>query len=116
MNNCIKNEKVSDYMSSISYILPKGLKLNLGCGPIQPDGWINIDGSNRAFFASKLNWLDNILVKLRIISETEFNLKTKYHNLIRGLPYPDNSIACIYAGELWEHFEYFDALKLTKEC
>ena len=28
------------------YIFPGGPKLNLGCGPVQPEGWINIDGSN----------------------------------------------------------------------
>lgn len=103
-------------MDTNSFSLPEGLKLNLGCGPVQPDGWINIDGSNRAHLASKLNWLDNMLVKLGIISQTEFNKGTKYHNLFKELPYTDNSVACIYAGELWEHFEYQDASKLTKEC
>ncbi len=41
---------------------------------------------------------------------------TKYQNLLRGIPYEDNSVACIYAGELWEHFEYEDAVRVTKEC
>ncbi len=56
------------------------------------------------------------MVKLRIIPQTEFNKQTKYQNLFKGLPYPDNSVACIYSGELWEHFEHQDATKLTKEC
>ncbi|MEW6326651.1 MAG: methyltransferase domain-containing protein [Thermodesulfobacteriota bacterium] len=103
-------------MDTISFDLPKGPKLNLGCGPVQPEGWINIDGSNRAYLASRLNWLDNILVKMGIIPQTEFNKQIKYHDLLKGLPYPDNSVACIYAGELWEHFEYQDAFKLTKDC
>ena len=93
-----------------------GPKINLGCGPVQPSGWVNIDGSNRAYLASKLNWLDNLLVKLGIIPPTEFSRATKYHNLFRGIPFPDDSVACIYSGELWEHFEHPDAFNLTKEC
>jgi len=103
-------------MDKNAFCLPEGPKLNLGCGPVQPEGWINIDGSNRAYLASKLNWLDNLLVKLKIIPLTEFNKSTKYHNLFKGLPYPNNSAGCIYAGELWEHFEYQNALNLMKEC
>lgn len=91
-------------------------KLNLGCGPVQPEGWLNVDGSNRAFLASKLFWLDNLLVRLGIIPPTEHGRQTRYHNLLQGLPYRDNSIGAIYAGELWEHFEYEDALALTREC
>lgn len=96
--------------------LPDGQKLNLGCGPVQPVGWVNIDGSHRAYLASNLHWLDTLLVKCRLIPPTEFSKSTKYHNFFKGLPYPDSSIACIYAGELWEHFEHPDALNLTKEC
>jgi predicted SAM-dependent methyltransferase len=96
--------------------LPSGLHLNLGCGPVQPAGWINIDGSNRAYLASNLHWIDNLMVKCRIIPPTHFSKSIKYCNLLKGIPYPNNSIACIYAGELWEHFERPDALNLTKEC
>lgn len=103
-------------MIQISHCLPAGLKLNLGCGPIQPKGWINIDGSNRAWLASKLSFVDHVLVKLKFIPPTEFNKSIKYYNLLKGFPYPTDSVSCIYAGELWEHFEYNDALMLTKEC
>jgi len=96
--------------------LPEGDKLNLGCGPVHAAGWINIDGSNRAYLASHLNQIDCLLVKFGLIPPTEFCKSTKYHNLFKRLPYPDNSVACIYAGELWEHFEYEDASNLTKEC
>ena len=94
-----------------------GPRLNLGCGPVQPQEWINVDGSLRAFLATKLAWLDRLLVRLGAFRPTEYNRKTTtYLNLAKGLPYPDNSVACIYAGELWEHFEYADASRLTREC
>ncbi len=96
--------------------LPEGDKLNLGCGPVHAAGWVNIDGSNRAYLSSRLNWIDALLVRFGLIPPTEFGKETTYHNLFQKLPYPENSAACIYAGELWEHFEYSDALNLTKEC
>jgi predicted SAM-dependent methyltransferase len=91
-------------------------KLNLGCGPVQPDGWINVDGSNRAKLAGWLPWLDHLLVKLGVIPPTEYGPHIKVLNLFKPLPWADNSVAAIYAGELWEHFEYADAEKLTREC
>lgn len=60
--------------------------------------------------------MDHVLVKLHVFSPTEFGTRTTYRNLFKGLPYQDNSVAFIYAGELWEHFEYQGALELTKEC
>ncbi|MFN7889574.1 MAG: class I SAM-dependent methyltransferase [Pirellula sp.] len=92
------------------------IKLNLGCGPVQPKGWVNVDGSIRANIASKLNWLDNLLVKLGLFPETEFNKKTRVLNLLRPLPFPNDSVSAIYAGELWEHLKLSDAVKLTAEC
>ncbi|MFC1822436.1 hypothetical protein ACFL9T_06985 [Thermodesulfobacteriota bacterium] len=103
-------------MPYIQHQLPQGPKLNLGCGPVQPKGWVNIDGSNRAWLASKLPLVDNALVKLHLLPATEYSPEIKYHNLSRGIPFPDNSVSCIYAGELWEHFEYEGASKITGDC
>ncbi len=91
-------------------------RLNLGCGPVQPEGWVNIDGSNRALLATRFSWMDRLLVSLGAAPESEFGRRTTYHNLFKGLPFPDGSVAHIYAGELWEHFEYEDAARLTRDC
>jgi len=91
-------------------------KLNLGCGPVQPRGWTNIDGSRRAWLASQVPALDNLLVRWRILPPTEFDSQTKFVNLLKGLPFGDASVQFIYAGELWEHLESEEALNLTKEC
>ena len=91
-------------------------KLNLGCGPVQPDNWVNVDGSNRAKLASKLSWLDNGLQKIGVIGESEFGPHIKILDLRKELPYETNSVEAIYAGELWEHFEHADAYNLTAEC
>lgn len=100
----------------MSNSIPQGLKVNLGCGPIQPEGWINVDGSNRARLAAGLPWLDRLLTRLGAIPPTEFGPQITVHNLFKPLPFRPNSVACIYAGELWEHFEYPDAVRLTREC
>jgi len=92
------------------------IKLNLGCGPVQPDGWDNVDYSIRARIAGQLAPLDNLLIKLGIFSPTEFGPQVKNINLLKPLPYSTESVACIYAGELWEHLLPEDALKLSKEC
>lgn len=100
----------------MNHAIPHGPKLNLGCGPIQPNGWVNIDGSNRARLAGQLPWLDRLLTGARILPPTEFGSQVTVHNLFKPLPFQENSVACIYAGELWEHFEYPDAVRLTGEC
>jgi len=90
-------------------------KLNLGCGPVQPNGWVNIDGSNRARLACWIPLLDRLLTKFGLISPTEFGPHIKICNLFKPLPYKDNTVSAIYAGEVWEHFEYPDAERLTAE-
>jgi predicted SAM-dependent methyltransferase len=101
---------------ALNHSLPPGPKLNLGCGPVQPSGWINVDGSNRARLAAKLPWVDRMLSAAGIIPRTEFGPHIEVLDLLKPLPYKDNSVACIYSGEVWEHFEYPDAIRLTREC
>lgn len=100
----------------MSNAMPQSLKVHLGGGPIQPEGWINIDGSNRARLAAGLPWLDRLLTRAGVIPPTEFGPHVTVHNLFKPLPFRENSIGYIYAGELWEHFEYPDAVRLTREC
>lgn len=92
------------------------LRLNLGCGPIQPVGWVNVDASMRARLASSFGPVDRLLTRCAILSPTEFNKETVTYDLLKPLPYHDGSVDAIYAGELWEHFEPEDALRLSKEC
>jgi predicted SAM-dependent methyltransferase len=95
---------------------PSGPKLNLGCGPVQPSGWVNIDGSRRAWLAARFGWLDRLLMRAHLLAPTEFGPMVRVHDLKKPLPFANDSVSCIYSGELWEHLELPDAMRLTREC
>lgn len=94
----------------------KEIKVNLGCGHIQPQGWVNVDGSNRAKLAHYLPWVDNLLVKLGILSRTDFGPHTTIANLFKPLPFQTGSVRAIYCGEVLEHFKPSDMRRLLDEC
>lgn len=95
---------------------PSGPRVNLGCGPVMRDGWINVDGSRRAWLLTRATALDRLLVRLGLIPPTAFKPSVLYHNLLKPLPWPNGSIAAIYAGEVWEHLRPADGERLTREC
>lgn len=95
---------------------PAGPRVNLGCGPVMRDGWINVDGSRRAWLVAHVSPLDRLLVRLGLIRPTAFKPSVVYHNLLKPLPWPDGSIAAIYAGEVWEHLRLEEAERVTREC
>ena len=92
------------------------VQLNLGCGHVQPEGWVNVDGSNRARVASRFPWLDRLLVAARLFSPTEFGATTVYADLSRRFPWRDNSVDAVYMGEILEHFTRERGLGVLGEC
>lgn len=90
--------------------------INLGCGPIQPAGWVNVDFSNRARLVKYFPIIDSLLRKLGLIPPTEFSRKTTVFDVRKSLPFGDSSVHAIYAGELWEHLLPKDAVSLMNEC
>jgi predicted SAM-dependent methyltransferase len=69
----------------------KPYKLNLGCGPVQFDTWVNIDADSAA--APNIVW-----------------------DLTWGLPAKDASCRLIYCEHLLEHLAVRDGLSLLAEC
>lgn len=91
--------------------------LNLGCGHVNPEGWINVDGSNRAWLASKWPSVNRTLVFLRLLPPTDFSSNTLHVNLLSGrYPWEDRSIDGIYMGEILEHFSEKDGEQVLREC
>ncbi len=68
----------------------KVLKLNLGCGKVYLNGWVNID--------------------------IESGIADVNTNLTKGLPYKDNSVGMVYNEHFIEHLEVKTGVMLLKEC
>lgn len=68
------------------------VKLNLGCGDVYLDGWINIDNRN-----------DGVPLDIK-------------HDLTQGLPFDDNSVDFIFNEHFFEHITPEDGVVFLKEC
>ncbi|NTA39814.1 class I SAM-dependent methyltransferase [Agrobacterium salinitolerans] len=65
-------------------------KLNIGCGPVIFDGWINID-------------IDHV--------DADVNA-----DVTKGLEFEDNSVSFVFAEHFIEHLPRVEAVKFLKEC
>jgi SAM-dependent methyltransferase len=95
------------------------LRLHLGCELNTPDGWINLDGSWGAWLA-KYPRLRASLKLSRIfprhLVEKPWPRNILVHDLNKPLPFPDDSLAAVYAAHVLEHLYLAEAQKLLKEC
>jgi SAM-dependent methyltransferase len=92
------------------------LKLNLGCGHVTPAGWVNVDGSNRAWLTSRLPLVDRLLTASGLIPPSEFSGAAVYANLASDFPWPDGSASAVYMGEVLEHFTPSAGEVLLRRC
>jgi predicted SAM-dependent methyltransferase len=65
--------------------------INVGCGDLTKDGWINLDAASP--------------------SRGRY-----YYNAVNPLPFRSDSIEHIHAEHFLEHLNYFDACQFIKEC
>jgi hypothetical protein len=68
-----------------------GLLLNIGCGPLIREGWVNIDYQHRAG-------------------------QSFYFDALDHLPIASAAVRHIHCEHFLEHLEYADALEFLKEC
>lgn len=109
-------------------IMKKVTKINLGCGPIGLDDWINIDFGLLAF----LHYYKLIPLFKKIISITGMHkikaldgfcghLERKwannlmYHDCTKNLPFGDNEVDYIFTSHFVEHIKYYRVLDLLRE-
>ncbi|MFA4842512.1 MAG: methyltransferase domain-containing protein [Candidatus Omnitrophota bacterium] len=93
-------------------------KINLGCGPVGKDDWVNIDWGILAFL-HKFTFIENILLNLKLLPKG-YNVRwprnLKLHNCKRKLPFATYSLDYVYTSHLIEHFKKFDAESILKDC
>lgn len=95
------------------------VKVNLGCGPIGKDDWINVDYGMLALLG-KYPLLKRISVGLRIFpkdyAKWEWPKNLVIHDCRKELPFKDGTVDYVYTSHLIEHFPKYDAIRMLKEC
>ena len=79
----------------------KSIQLNLGCGDIRPENWINVDSSLNAQL-QKIPFFGKLLSEILNFKLYDSD-NVIYQNLNKKWPYADNSVDIIYSSHLFEH-------------
>jgi len=93
-------------------------KVNLGCGPNAPDGWLNVDGSWNAWLSNH-RFLRSALETLGLINPNhgaQWKVRPLVHDLTEPLPFRDNTVSAVYAAHVIEHLYLTRAQDLLSEC
>jgi SAM-dependent methyltransferase len=94
-------------------------RVNLGCGPNAPAGWLNVDGSWNAWLSNHSH-LRKALTIVGVIgknsSGAQWNVRPLVHDLTKPLPFEDNTVSAVYGAHVLEHLYLADAQRLLSEC
>lgn len=90
------------------------MNINLACGSQLPDGWINVDYSLGARLA-KLPLFRFINRKTSFFN-CDWDDRIFIHNLIKPLPWKNNSVSSIYSSHTLEHMSRKEGLQFLGEC
>lgn len=93
-------------------------KINLGCGPVGKEDWINLDWGVLAI-AHKYPLIEKVLSRLNLFPrgyDVKWPKNLSLHNCRKKLPFEANSIDYIYSSHVLEHFKRFESEGILKEC
>jgi len=89
------------------------IQLNLGCGLVAPEGWVNCDSSWTARFSS-WPFLNQVLSRSANVASWPRNLR--YVDLRRTWPWNDSSVDVVYASHVFEHLAPAHGQNFLKEA
>ena len=93
-------------------------KVNLGCGPIGKDDWINLDWGILAFM-HRNPLVENFLLACKLFPKG-YNIKWPknlfLHNCRSKLPFKEGSIDFIYSSHFIEHLKRFETERILEDC
>lgn len=90
------------------------IKLNLGCGSVRPEGWINTDSSLNANI-QRIPFIGKLVTKT--FGKVQYSSSNFiYMNLNKKWQYADNSVDIVYASHLFEHLTQKAADLFLKEA
>lgn len=90
------------------------MRLNLGCGTVVPDGWINVDYALGARIA-KVPLFRPLNKKLGLF-EQDWDDRICLHDLTKTFPWGDGTVDAVYASHTLEHFSKEEGRRLLAEC
>ncbi|HEX5067567.1 MAG TPA: methyltransferase domain-containing protein [Myxococcota bacterium] len=90
------------------------VKLNLGCGPRTPDGWIHVDYAWGARLA-RLPFFRALNRRIRLF-DLDWSERIQLHDLTRRFPWRDASADVVYSSHTLEHFSREDGRAFLTEC
>ena len=85
------------------------IKLNLGCGISGISGWHNIDNSPTIL-------LSRIGLARQLFRLPAWPSDVRRVDVLRGLPFSSETVACIYSSHLLQGLTYAESLALMKEA
>jgi SAM-dependent methyltransferase len=87
------------------------MKLNLGCGPHTPEGWVNVDYAMGARLA-KVPFFRALNRRLKLL-KLDWNRNVFLHDLNKRFPWADSSVDVIYSSH---NIGHLDAGFFLEEC
>lgn len=90
------------------------MKLNLGCGAVVADGWVNVDYAVGARLG-RVPVVGSLVRRLGIL-HTDWDPAIIVHDLRKPLPWADGSADAIYCSHTLEHLDRDDGRRLVAEC
>jgi SAM-dependent methyltransferase len=93
--------------------------LNVGCGTIAPEGWVNIDRSPGLALA-RYPLLRSAAVRFGVLRGPQADVVwpkgIERIDATRHLPFPNGSVGVVYSSHMLEHLVRADATRFLAEC